>query len=104
METLMTPQEPPRYPSYRDPSVGWVEGGFDPSVPPYITIMNFAPAKEWHAVWFGPGIRDGLHGEFDGSREDAIAWSRQRCTDILIWSPEHQDVIALEDCPMPNDG
>ncbi|HST47721.1 hypothetical protein [Jatrophihabitans sp.] len=58
---------------------------------PTVTIMYFADDDTWQAVWGG---REQL-GEFEGTREEAIAWARERCNTIRIYSPSEGDIVDL---------
>jgi hypothetical protein len=50
----------------------------------------------WHAVWHGADP-SAPAGEFDGSREDAIAWARQTgAGNVLIFDLEQNDLIPLQ--------
>jgi hypothetical protein len=43
----------------------------------------------WHALWEGEVDPTQPLGEFDGTREDAIAWARSRKpSEILVFDPE----------------
>lgn len=59
-----------------------------------IVIVNVNRHDEtWSAVWQSG---NGLLGSFDsGTRESAISWARQRCENILIFSPEQGDLVPL---------
>jgi hypothetical protein len=46
-------------------------------------------ADGWEAVWGA----DSLLGEFQGTREDAIAWALQRSTNCWVYSEELKDVV-----------
>lgn len=47
----------------------------------------------WHASWQG---RE-LLGEFDGTRAEAVAWARERCERVLVYSEELGDLVPLTD-------
>ena len=50
----------------------------------------------WHAVWQGADP-NAPAGEFDGSRDDAIAWARQTgAGNILIYDMEEKDLVPLQ--------
>lgn len=79
---------------FRTPGAGWAEepddiGAIDFS--PTVTIMYFADEGIWQAVWGG---REQL-GEFAGTREEAVAWARERCDTIRIYSPSENDIVEL---------
>jgi hypothetical protein len=52
----------------------------------------------WHAVWQG----DTLLGEFDGTREEAVAWARSRSSRCWIYSEELGDLVR-DDKPPSRD-
>ncbi|CRK55992.1 hypothetical protein [Alloactinosynnema sp. L-07] len=56
--------------------------------------MKLRDEDVWHAVWHGE--HDAL-GEFDGTREDAIRWARDRSSRCLIFSEETSDLVPLGD-------
>lgn len=58
---------------------------------PSVTIMYIADEDVWQAVW---GDRQ-LLGEFEGTREEAIAWARKRCDIIRIYSLTKRDIVEL---------
>ena len=53
--------------------------------------MYIADEDAWQAVW---GDRQQL-GEFEGTREEAIAWARERCEVIRIYSMSERDIVKL---------
>jgi hypothetical protein len=43
----------------------------------------------WHALWEGEADSTQPLGEFDGTREDALAWARAcKPSQILVFDPE----------------
>lgn len=82
-----------RYPSYMPPDPEWAEepDHFEDEGPS-ITIGCIAARDVWQAVW---GDRQ-LLGEFEGTRTDAIAWARERCETIRIYSLTKRDIVELE--------
>jgi hypothetical protein len=50
-----------------------------------IVIVSWLPFEEgdrWHAVYIeGP---NGMHQMFEGSRDEAIAWARERCDTVKV--------------------
>lgn len=79
---------------YMHPESGWAEEPEDIDsidFSPTVTIMYFADEDTWQAVWGG---RQQL-GEFEGTREEAIAWARERCDIIRIYSPAEDDIVDL---------
>jgi len=86
-------RNPPRY---RDYLADMDEAAAVPgSGPGFVStvVMKFSDGT-WHAVWQG----DELLGEFDGTRDQAIAWARSRAADRrFIYSEELGDLV-------PDDG
>jgi hypothetical protein len=77
---------------YRRPSPDAEEPGEDSiDFRPSVTIMYIADEGVWQAVW---GDRHEL-GEFEGTREEAIAWARERCETIRIYSLAEHDIVDL---------
>jgi hypothetical protein len=79
---------------YLHPESGWAKEPDDLDsidFSPTVTIMYFADDDTWQAVWGG---RQQL-GEFEGTREEAIAWARERCDTIRIYSPIEDDIVEL---------
>lgn len=58
-----------------------------------VVIMPEPHSTHWHAV-FALDDHNG-HEEYYGTRDEAIAWARDRCSDIHIWSETTQDLEAL---------
>jgi hypothetical protein len=58
---------------------------------PSATIMYIADEDVWQAVW---GDRQQL-GEREGTRQEAIAWARERCETIRIYSLAERDIVDL---------
>jgi hypothetical protein len=58
---------------------------------PSVTIMYIADDDVWRAVWGGRHFL----GEFEGTREDAIVWARDRCKIIRIYSLSERDIVDL---------
>lgn len=56
-----------------------------------VVVMRFS-GEHWHAVWQG---MDAALGEFDGTKDEAIAWARQRAARCLVYSEETGDVEPL---------
>jgi hypothetical protein len=56
-----------------------------------VTIMYISDEASWQAVWADRN----LLGEFEGTREAAIAWARERCEIIRIYSLTERDVVDL---------
>ena len=66
--------------------------------------MNFAPnivimpdrnsPDRWRALWAYDSANG--HEEFEGTETEAIAWSRARCHEILIWSSADNDLVRLQ--------
>lgn len=85
-----------RYPSFMPPESEWVDPPDHLDNPddegPSITIMYVDDEDVWEAVW---GDKK-LLGEFAGTREQAIAWARERCGTIRIYSLTKRDIIELE--------
>ena len=53
-----------------------------------VVVMKTADGS-WEAVWGA----DSLLGEFQGTREDAIAWALQHSTNCWVYSEELHDVV-----------
>ena len=50
----------------------------------------------WHALWEGPSSPVAPLGEFDGSREAALAWARNTgAQQILIFDPLLGDLVRV---------
>lgn len=65
--------------------------------PPELSLIFIMPDRDrmsWGAVWQGGGENKPL-GEFDGGRDEAIAWARQRSNLIMIFSEKAQDLVRL---------
>ena len=81
------------YADYRQPASNAEEPDDDSiDFTPSVTIMYIADDDVWQAVW---GDRQQL-GEFEGTRDAAIAWARERCNFIRIYSLSEQDIVDLE--------
>jgi hypothetical protein len=81
-----------RYPSFMPPDPEWAEQpDHVDDEGPSITIMYIADEDVWQAVW---GDRQQL-GEFQGTRDEAITWARERCETIRIYSLSEQDIVDL---------
>ncbi|HEX8093617.1 hypothetical protein [Jatrophihabitans sp.] len=79
---------------FHHPESGWAEEPDDVDsidFSPTVTIVYFADEDTWQAVWGG---RQQL-GEFEGTREEAIAWARERCDTIRIYSLIQRDIVDL---------
>lgn len=79
---------------YIHPETEWAEEPDDIDsidFSPTVTIVYFADDDTWQAVWGG---RE-LLGEFEGTREEAIAWARERCDTIRIYSLSEGDIVDL---------
>ena len=51
---------------------------------------------DWHALWEGPSSPSAPLGEFDGSREDALAWARNTgAPQVLIYDPDIRDLVEV---------
>jgi hypothetical protein len=61
---------------------------------PNIVIMLHPRSSHWRAV-FAYDAENG-HTEFTGSRAETITWARSRCDNVLIWSPDKQDLEVLD--------
>ncbi len=59
----------------------------------FITIGYLDEENVWHAVWVGDDDR--FFGDFDGDRDKVIRWSRDRASEIVIWSPADDDFVPL---------
>jgi hypothetical protein len=69
-----------------------------PSDGPDVDIADSAVVAElgdgsFHAVWQG---RAGLLGEFDGTREEAVAWARRRSKRCFLYTRAPGDLMPLE--------
>lgn len=63
------------------------------------TVVMKMRSGSWHAIWQG---ENSILDEFDGPREDAINWARQRSPRCWVYSEELGDVAPLsaeEDSP-----
>jgi hypothetical protein len=81
------------YADYRRPSPDGEEPDDDSiDFSPSVTIMYIADEDVWQAVW---GDRQQL-GEFEGTRDQAIAWARERCETIRIYSLSEGGIVDLE--------
>lgn len=47
----------------------------------------------WHAIWQG---KSGLLGEFDGGKQEAIEWARQRSPRSWIYTRAVGDYVRLD--------
>jgi hypothetical protein len=68
-----------------------------------IFIVRFSDNGLWHAVW---SDQDGFVADYDSDSEvDTLAWARERCNEIWVWSEERQDYDRLpdQDNPSPDD-
>jgi hypothetical protein len=70
--------------------VGPVDIGDDEYLMIHILRQYDGPGL-WRAIW---GQKKVL-GDFTGTREQAIAWARERCDTILIYSPALDDMVEL---------
>ncbi|HEU5270404.1 MAG TPA: hypothetical protein VFU36_10825 [Jatrophihabitans sp.] len=60
-----------------------------------IFIVQFSDTGLWHAVW---SDQDGFVADHDSDSEvEMLAWARERCPVIWIWSPDQQDYVRLPD-------
>lgn len=89
-------EPPPRYQDYLPPpgaTPAVVGTPVDPATPHEDSVVVMKNRDgQWHAVWQGPAAP---LGEFNGSREDAIEWARQRSPRCWVYSEEHDDVLLL---------
>ncbi|TDV51066.1 hypothetical protein [Actinophytocola oryzae] len=58
------------------------------------TVVTKLRDGRWHAVWQG-AYR--LLAEFDGTRDEAVAWARARSPRCWVYDEELGDVVLLED-------
>jgi hypothetical protein len=80
------------YPNFMPPDPEWAQEPEElDDEGPSISIMYIADEDVWQAVW---GDRQQL-GEFEGTREEAIAWARERCETIRIYSLTERDIVDL---------
>jgi hypothetical protein len=77
-------------PRYRDYPID--PGYAAPDFEPVESVVVMKTDDGWEAVW-GAGT---LLGEFQGSREDAIAWALQRSTNCWVYSEELRDVVRYK--------
>jgi len=66
-----------------------------------IHIVQFSDNGLWHAVW---GNRAGFVDDYDSDSEaEILAWARERCKEIWVWSAEREDYVRLpeQDSPSP---
>jgi hypothetical protein len=65
----------------------------DPAYQDSTVVMKMRDGS-WRAIWQGPSA---VLGEFTGSRQDSIAWARQRSRRCWVYSEERGDVVLLDD-------
>jgi hypothetical protein len=66
-----------------------------------IFIVQFSDTGQWHAVW---SDQDGFVADHDSDSEvEILAWARERCNEIWVWSPQQEDYVRLseQDSPQP---
>ncbi len=52
---------------------------------PFVTIVYHPHKGGWKAIWTD---KVDILGRFNGTREEVIAWARERCDDILYGDPD----------------
>jgi len=58
-----------------------------------IHIVQFSDNGLWHAVW---SDQNGFVADYDSDSEaDIVAWARERCQEIWMWSAEREDYVRL---------
>ena len=52
--------------------------------------------SHWHALWEGEASPTAPLGEFDGSREEAVRWARERRpTELWVYDFGARDIVQL---------
>jgi hypothetical protein len=90
------PQDDRYYPAYLPPGIDRAEEmrlREASRSEPFIIIDYRSRTDTWKALWTD---KISLLGEHEGTREEAIAWSRERSDDIRICSDPHDDAPPVQ--------
>ncbi|HEY0167552.1 MAG TPA: hypothetical protein VGB75_10970 [Jatrophihabitans sp.] len=87
----------PYYPAYLPPGIDLAEEvrlREASRSDPFIIIDYRSHTDTWRAWWTD---KISLLGELEGTREQVIAWARERCDDIRICSdPDDENALLVE--------